>query len=136
MAATGDRVTRFAADLIDSAAAEGARQSRSAKQQLDHWARVGRAVSSQHTASRARVEAALAGDVELHELSIEEGVVFNAEIAAAIQEKLAESDYGDLLAKRGITTVALNEAGEIVEYQPDGRSVVLTLQRRPARRGK
>ncbi len=136
MAATGDRVTRFAADLMDSAAAEGARQSRSAKQQLDHWARVGRAVSSQHTASRARVEAALAGDVELRELSVEEGVVFNAEIAAAIQEKLAESDYGDLLAKRGITTVALNEAGEIVEYQPDGRSVVLTLQRRPARRGK
>jgi hypothetical protein len=38
-----DRVTRVAADLMDSAAAEGARQSRSAKQQLDHWARVGRA---------------------------------------------------------------------------------------------
>ncbi len=46
MPGTADRVTRFAADLFDSAAAEGARQSRSAKQQLDHWARVGRAVSS------------------------------------------------------------------------------------------
>jgi hypothetical protein len=136
MAGTGDRVTRVAADLVDSAAAEGARQSRSAKQQLDHWARVGRAVSSQHTAARRRVEAALAGDMELRELSAEEGVVFNAEIAAAIQEKLAESDYGDLLAKRGITTVALNEAGEIVEYRPDGRSVVLTAKRRPARRRK
>ena len=40
-----DRVTRVAADLMDSAAAEGARQSRSAKQQLDHWARGGREVS-------------------------------------------------------------------------------------------
>ena len=46
MGNTADRVTRVAADLMDSAAAEGARQSRSAKQQLDHWARVGRAVSS------------------------------------------------------------------------------------------
>jgi hypothetical protein len=136
MASTADRVTRVAADLLDSAAVEGARQSRSAKQQLDHWARVGRAVSSQQTAARRRVESALAGDLELRELSVEEGVVFNAEIAAAVQEKLAESKYGKLLAERGITTVALNEEGEIVEHRPDGTSVVLTVKRRPARRRK
>jgi ParD-like antitoxin of type II bacterial toxin-antitoxin system len=131
-----DRVTRFAADLLDSAAVEGARQSRSAKQQLDHWARVGRAVSSQQTAARRRVEAALAGDLEVRELSHEEGVVFNAEIAAAIQESLSESNYGEVLAKRGITTVAVNEAGELVEHLPDGTSVVLSPKRRPARRKK
>jgi hypothetical protein len=136
MASTTDRVTRVAADLLDSAAVEGARQSRSAKQQLDHWARVGRAVSSQQTAARRRVESALAGDLELRELSVEEGVVFNAEIAAAIQEKLAESNYGKLLAERGITTVALNEEGEIVEHRPDGTSVVLTVKRRQPRRRK
>jgi ParD-like antitoxin of type II bacterial toxin-antitoxin system len=134
MADTVDRVTRFAADLVDSAAAEGARQSRSAKQQLDHWARVGRAVSSQHTAARRRVEAALAGDVELGELGVEEGVVFNAEIAAAIEEDLAKSHYGDRLAGHGITTVALNEAGEIIEYHPDGRSAVVSARRRRTRR--
>ena len=136
MASTADRVTRVAADLLDSAAIEGARQSRSAKQQLDHWARVGRAVSSQQTAARRRVESALAGDLELRELSVEEGVVFNAEIAAAVQEKLAESHYGKLLAERGITTVALSEEGEIVEHRPDGTSVVLTVKRRPSRRRK
>lgn len=136
MADAADRVTRFAADLVDSAAAEGARQSRSAKQQLDHWARVGRAVSSQHTAARRRVEAALAGDLEPGELSVEEGVVFNAEMAAAIQENLNETNYGDLLAKRGVTTVALNDAGEIVEHRPDGGSTVLTAKSRPARRKK
>ena len=136
MGDTADRVTRFAADLVDSAAAEGARQSRSAKQQLDHWARVGRAVSSQHSAARRRVEAALAGELELRDLSVEEGVVFNAEVAAAIQENLAESNYGELLAQRGITTVALNETGEIVEYRPDGSSVVVTARRRPTRRKK
>jgi hypothetical protein len=129
MAETADRVTRFAADLLDSAAVEGARQSRSAKQQLDHWARVGRAVSSRHTAARQKVEAALAGELELTELSEEEGVVFNAEISAAIQESLAEADYGRLLAGRGITTVALNEDGEMVEHRPDGSSVVVTADR-------
>jgi hypothetical protein len=129
MAEAADRVTRFAADLLDSAAVEGARQSRSAKQQLDHWARVGRAVSSRHTAARQKVEAALAGELELTELSEEEGVVFNAEISAAIQESLAEADYGRLLAGRGITTVALNEDGEMVEHRPDGSSVVVTADR-------
>jgi hypothetical protein len=111
---------------MDSAAAEGARQSRSAKQQLDHWARVGRSVSTQHTAARRRVEAALTGRLPLGELSVEEGVVFNAEVEAAIEESLARSNYGDVLATRGITTVALDDAGQIVQYRPDGTSAVLS----------
>lgn len=123
MADSADRVTRFAADLLDSAAAEGVRQSRSAKQQLDHWARVGRAVSSRESAARRRVEAALAGELEVTELSDEEGVVFNAEITAAIEENLASSNYGSVLAKRGVTTVALDDKGQIIEHRPDGRSV-------------
>jgi hypothetical protein len=116
---------RVAADLVDSAAAEGARQSRSAKQQLDHWARVGRAVSSQHTAARRRVEAALADELPLRELSDEEGAVFNAEISTAIEESLARTNYGDALADRGITMVALTDAGDLVEYWPDGTSNVI-----------
>lgn len=122
-----DRVTRVAADLVDSAAAEGARQSRSAKQQLDHWARVGRAVSSHQTASRRRIEAALAGDLDTNQLSDDEGLVFNAEISAAIEESLATANYGDLLSARGITTVALNDDDEIVEYRPDGTTSVVDV---------
>jgi hypothetical protein len=114
-----DRVTRVAADLMDSAAIEGARQNRSAKQQLDHWARVGRAVSSRHTAARRRVEAALAGELELRELSAEEGAVFNAEIAAAVEENLTGSNYGATLAERGVPSVSLDDNGQIVEHRPD-----------------
>ena len=120
-----DRPTRVASDLFDAAAAEGARQSRSAKQQLDHWARVGRAVSVQHSVARRRVELALAGDLDVAELSAEEGVVLNAEISAAIEESLARTDYGAELGRRGITMVALDDAGRIVEHQPDGTSTVL-----------
>jgi hypothetical protein len=129
MSDIADRVTRVAADLMESASVEGARQSRSAKQQLDHWARVGRAVSSHQTASRRRVEAAMAGDLDLDELSTEEGVVFNAEISAAIQESLAHTDYGQALSARGITMVALNDDGEIVEYWPDGTSSVMNTDK-------
>jgi hypothetical protein len=56
-------------------------------------------------------------------------VVFNAEIDAAIQESLAGADYGAALARRGITTVALDDAGRIVEHRPDGSSAVLTAER-------
>jgi hypothetical protein len=95
----------------------------------DHSTRVGRPVSSQHTASRRRVEAALAGHLATGELTIEEGVVFNAEISAAIEESLARSNYGATLAGQGISTVALNGAGAIVEYRTDGSSVVLAAKR-------
>src|ERR1700733_10664221 len=104
MSEVADRVTRFAAPPVDRAEAEGVRQSRSTKQQLDHWVRVGRAVSSQQTASRRRVEAAMAGELSLRELTAEEGIVFNAEIAAGIEESLARADYGRALAARGVTT--------------------------------
>ncbi|HZY77027.1 MAG TPA: hypothetical protein VFE40_11970 [Jatrophihabitantaceae bacterium] len=119
-----DRVTRFAADLVESATVEGARQSRSSKQQLDHWARVGRAVSEHHSAARRRVEAALAGELELTELTGPERVVLNAELDAAIQESLHRTHYGSVLAARGITTVALDDDGNLVEYRPDGSSTV------------
>jgi hypothetical protein len=125
MSEVADRVTRVAADLMESATVEGARQSRSAKQQLDHWARVGRAVSSHQSASRRRVEAAMAGELGLDELTAEEGVVFNAEISTAIEESLAGTNYGNVLAAGGITMVALNDAGQIVEYWPDGSSSVI-----------
>jgi hypothetical protein len=125
MAEVADRVTRFAADLFDSAAVEGARESRSAKQQLDHWARVGRSVSTQQTVSRRRVEAALAGTLPMTELTDEEGVVFNAEIDASIDETIERTDFGELLASRGITTVSLDEEGNLVEYRPDGSTTVL-----------
>ena len=81
------------------------------------------------TAARRRVEAALTGDLGLHELSIEEGAVFNAEIAAAVQERLAGTHYRALLAERGVTTVAVDENGEIVEHRPDGSSVPLPSER-------
>ena len=129
MSEAADRVTRVAADLMESATTEGARHSRSAKQQLDHWARVGRAVSSQQSAARRRVESALAGDLDTNDLSVEEGVVFNAEISAAIEESLARTKYGDVLAARGITMVALDDEGQIVEYWPDGTSAVIVGER-------
>jgi len=123
--ATTDRPTRFAVDLLESAAVEGRRDSRSAKQQLDHWARVGRAVSLHESAGRRRVESALAGDLPLRDLSPEERVVANAEIDVAVQTRAQSLSFGAALAAEGVVTVAVDEDGALVEYRPDGTAVVL-----------
>ncbi len=52
-----DKVTRFSSELVDAAATEGERENRSARQQLEHWARVGREVSNQRHVARRRVAA-------------------------------------------------------------------------------
>jgi hypothetical protein len=122
MAATADRPTRVPSDLFDSARVEGAKENRSAKQQLEHWTRVGRSVSARQTASRRRVEAALEGTLPVGQLSDDEGIVFDAEVQARLEERLRATNLGAVLAAEGITTVALNEQGELTEYRPDGTS--------------
>lgn len=125
MARSADKVARFDADLVDSAIAEGERQQRTGRQQLEHWARVGRAMTAHTTAPLAKVRAALAGDIPPEQLSEAEGDVFNAEIRAAIAESLADADYRKTLAERGVTTVSMNDKGELVEYRPDGSEHIL-----------
>jgi hypothetical protein len=50
----------------------------------------------------------------------------NAEISAAIEENLTLTHVGDELAAEGITTVAFDESGNLVEYRPDGSTSILT----------
>jgi deoxyxylulose-5-phosphate synthase len=114
------RPSRIAADLFESATRVGKLESRSATQQLDHWARVGRNVSMHQTAARRRVEAALAGTVELADLSPDEQIVVNAELDVAIAEQARRTSFGSELAAEGITTVALGDDGILVAYHPDG----------------
>lgn len=125
MAKVQDKVTRFSAELVDAAAAEGPRQSRSARQQLDYWVRVGRAVTSVESAERTKVETVLAGRAPWTELTSHEATVVNAEIAAAIGVNVARLDLPAELAAEDVTTVALDDDGRLVEYRPDGTSSVL-----------
>jgi len=122
MSASG-RPTRIDPDLYDAAVLEGARENRSAREQIEHWARVGKAISSQHTASRRRVEAVLAGALPITtELTDEEASALDAEVEARIEERLRRTNLGALLRARGETIVALDDQGVLTEYRPDGTS--------------
>lgn len=77
------------------------------------------------TAARRRVEAALAGTLELAALTAKERTMLNAEIDAAIHEHAVRTPYGDVLAGEGGTTVALDEQGDLAQFHPDGSSTAL-----------
>lgn len=118
--AAPEKVTRFSASLVDAAASAGRTQERSARQQLEHWVRIGRSVSEQTSAARRRVELALSGTLAPEDLSEEESVVFAAEVEAGIAEKMASTNFAALRAERGLSSVALDDNGELVEYLADG----------------
>ena len=120
-----DKPTRFAADLIEAAAVEGPIESRSAKMQLEHWARVGMHVSMRDTASRRRVEAVIAGEIEIVELTNPERVVANAELDTLIDERARRTSLGKVAASLGMTTVAIDAEGRMVSYAPDGTVTVI-----------
>lgn len=125
MTSSTDKVTRFDAELVDSAIAEGGRQNRTGRQQLEYWARIGRAMTAHETASLHRVQDALAGLRETSELTAAEGRLFDAEIDARLADGLARADYAGVLAARGVTTVLLDDEGRLVEQRPDGSRRVL-----------
>lgn len=93
MAARSERVTRFDEFLFESAAAEGSRQSRSARQQLEHWARLGAALSAQVEAPINRVRLALGGTIAQRDLSVDEGRQFDAAITVRIDDAVAGADF-------------------------------------------
>ena len=71
-------------------------------------------------AAQARVAAALAGTTPLNDLSAAEQEQFNLELDADISARAATVSFGPDLAKAGITTVALDDDGNLVRHHPDG----------------
>lgn len=106
--------------LVDAAERAGARHGRSSSEQLEHWVRLGRAVSQQSFPGRHRIDQALAGDLAPEDLNGLEIIIFNAEVEAGIEKKLSEVNYAELRAQRGLSSVALDSSGDLIEYRPDG----------------
>jgi len=119
------RTTRLPVDLIEAAEAEGREERRSAAKQLEHWARFGMFFDRQTTASRRRIQRAVAGEASLGELDDDERIVANAAINAAISAAANELSFADRLAARGVTTVVMDDEGKMVRRYPDGSTAAL-----------
>jgi ParD-like antitoxin of type II bacterial toxin-antitoxin system len=128
-----DRMTRFDVDLIEAAADEGRRESRSGRQQLEHWTRIGRMVSAYETETRRRIASAVRGEVPLSTLDPGGRLGANIELDVAIRERAASVSFGRGLLAAGLRAVALDDEGSIVEFSPNG-SRSLVDDRTPAAR--
>jgi hypothetical protein len=93
MGSKAERVTRFDEVLFETAAAEGSRQSRSARQQLEHWARLGAALSAQVESPVNRVRLALEGTIAQRDLTLDEARQLDAAIAVRIDDVVARADF-------------------------------------------
>lgn len=119
--------TRIAADVYAAARQAAARESRSAAQQIDHWVRVGQGLSMRQSASRKRIEAVLSGALPMSALRPDELAIANAEMDAAITTTAQSTPLGMSAAAEGVTTVALDDQGRLVEYRPDGTTAILDV---------
>jgi hypothetical protein len=126
-----DRMTRFDVELFEAAADQGRREHRSARQQLEHWTRLGRELSAHETAARHRITAAVRGEVALSELAAEEQFVANLELDVAIRERASTTSFGGALLKAGLTAVALDDHGALTQFHPDGATRPLDTSRAP-----
>ena len=117
--------TRIAPDVYAAAQQAAVRESRSAAEQINHWARLGQSLALSQSASRRRVEAVLAGSLPMSVLRPEEREVVNAELDAAITAAAQSTPLGLAASAAGVTTVALDDEGRLVEYRPDGTHALL-----------
>lgn len=119
------KTARLPIDIIEAAERAGRTQHRSAAKQLEHWARFGMFFDGQTTAASQRIRSAVSGELSLSELSDDEAVVANATISATISQVSNNTSFADRLAKQGVTTVVMDDDGQMIRRHPDGTTTTL-----------
>lgn len=89
--------------------------SRSAAQQIAHWAKIGREIEASEGVSGRAVAEVLAKRRSYDGLSDEEQAIVRAEWAQRIEERLETLDIPGELSAQGQSWVELDEDGRVVE---------------------
>ena len=113
------RPIRIDGELYDSAKVVGARASRSATQQVAHWARIGRELESSRGISTRDVDAVLAGELSYHDLGTREQAVVRAAWNERIAAGIASLDLQTEFTEAGVPFATLEEDGNAVIVTPE-----------------
>lgn len=105
-------------ELYASAALVGPVMSRSAAQQITHWARIGRELE-EGGAFSTEVAEVLAGARSYDDLTDREQAVVRAEWEVRIAERIATLDLVSEFEAAGRPYSYLNSEGEIVTWRPN-----------------
>jgi hypothetical protein len=102
-------------ELYASAKLAGSVQSRSASQQVAHWARIGREIEASSTISHKDIAAVLARSRSYDSLDAKEQAVVRAAWSARMDEVRGELDLADRFTQNGRSWVELDDKGRVVE---------------------
>jgi ParD-like antitoxin of type II bacterial toxin-antitoxin system len=109
--------TRIDDDLYASAKVVGAVMSRSAAQQIAHWARIGRELEAADSVSHRDIARVLAGARSYDDLGVREQALLRAEWAERIAARIADLDLSREFAVEGRSYMELDEDGAIRQVE-------------------
>lgn len=112
--------TRIDDELYASAKVVGSLMSRSAAQQIAHWARIGREIEAAGSMSPRAVAAVLAARRNYDELTAEEQAVVRAEWVERMDARREGLDLAQEFADEGRSYVELDDDGTVVRRMPAG----------------
>lgn len=102
-------------DLYASARLAGEVQSRSASQQVVHWARIGREIEASASIAQKDIAEALAGSRSYDTLSTKEQAVVRAEWSARMDTRREALNFAEELTASGRSGVEVDDNGAVVD---------------------
>ena len=106
--------TRVDGELFDAAKSVGAVNSRSAAQQINHWARIGREFEASGRVSQRDIERVLAGDGSYDTLGEREQAIVRASWDEQVAARIAALDFETEFADTGETWSEADDAGRLI----------------------
>lgn len=110
--------TRIDRTLFEAAKAAGEVHSRSAAQQLDHWARIGRELEASPAVTHDAIARVLAGRASYDALPERAQALVRASWEEQVAERLAGLDLEDRLRAAGAPWTEADDDGNIVVRGP------------------
>ena len=109
-------------ELVQAARGECRIWSRSMTQQIEHWARIGRAIERSGAVSRERVRAALAAELAFDELGTEERAVALGQLEREVFRPRGDAELAAELAEGSRPRSGVDAEGRLVVWDEEGRS--------------
>ncbi|KYH43090.1 hypothetical protein [Branchiibius sp. NY16-3462-2] len=123
-----DVPTSIPNELFALAAAAGEQSSRTAAQQLAHWARIGRSIENSPDISPADIRAVLEGRARYDDLRTMEQVVVRATWEEGFAGAVEALDFAREFTQQGRQWSELDEEGNVVVHVPSHERAATTAE--------
>jgi hypothetical protein len=111
---------RIDSELFAQAKKQGDRASRSAAQQIMHWAKVGRELENAPTTSQRDIDRVLSGEAPYDALNDRDQAVVRASWEDRMSSQLADLNFAEEFAASGRSWSEADTDGNLVRHETDG----------------